>query len=149
MKLSHLLAAMLLLVSPSFAQDSAQVIDGDTIKLAGMTYRLWGIDAPEGKQACADGWPAGLEAHQALAALLNNKTVVCEAKTRDRYGRTVALCRADGMDVQAAMVRSGMAWAFVRYSADYLNEEAAAKEAGQGVHAHNCRPAWEWRAERK
>jgi endonuclease YncB( thermonuclease family) len=145
MKILHLLATALLLASPSFAQ----VVDGDTIKLAGMTYPLWGIDAPEGKQACANGWPAGLEAHQALAALLNNKTVVCEAKTRDRYGRTVALCRADGMDVQAAMVRSGMAWAFTQYSADYVREEAEAKSERLGIHAHACQPAWEWRAERK
>src|SRR5476649_914254 len=35
------------------------VTDGDTIKLNGTTYRLWGIDAPESKQLCADGWPAG------------------------------------------------------------------------------------------
>jgi len=35
------------------------VTDGDTIKMAGTTYRLWRIDAPETHQACADGWAAG------------------------------------------------------------------------------------------
>jgi endonuclease YncB( thermonuclease family) len=34
------------------------VTDGDTIKLEGTTYRIWGIDAAESKQACADGWMA-------------------------------------------------------------------------------------------
>ena len=42
----------LTLATPVFAQAA---IDGDTIKLDGMTYRLWGIDAPESKQACGDG----------------------------------------------------------------------------------------------
>ena len=73
----------------------------------------------------------------------------CEARGHDRYGRTIGLCRAEGIDIQAAMVSAGMAWAFTRYSTDYSNEEAAAKAAGLGVHAHNCQPAWEWRAERK
>jgi endonuclease YncB( thermonuclease family) len=28
------------------------IVDGDTIKLNGTTYRLWGIDAPEMHQTC-------------------------------------------------------------------------------------------------
>jgi endonuclease YncB( thermonuclease family) len=31
---------------------------GDTIKVDGATYRLWGIDAPELHQSCPDGFPA-------------------------------------------------------------------------------------------
>jgi endonuclease YncB( thermonuclease family) len=47
------------------------------------------------------------------------------------------------------MVREGMAWAFVRYSADYIEQEQRAKADGLGVHAHACVPAWEWRAQRR
>ena len=61
----------------------------------------------------------------------------------------IGLCRADGVDIQAAMVRSGMAWAFVRYSSDYVREEDQAKAERLGVHAHGCEPAWEWRAGQK
>ena len=43
-------------VSPIFAQ---VITDGDTLEQGGVTYRLWGIDAPEAKQVCPDGWPAG------------------------------------------------------------------------------------------
>lgn len=134
------------LAMPVLAQT---VTDGDTIKLNGTTYRLWGIDAPESKQACADGWPAGQEATKALSDLIRGRAVTCEARTQDRYGRTVGLCRADGRDVGAAMVGTGMAWAFRRYSSDYLAEETEAKTAGLGVHTHGCQPAWEWRAERR
>ena len=66
--------------------------------------------------------------------------------TQDRYGRTVALCFADDVNLSVAMVRAGMAWAFVRYSRDYVTQEAEAKAAGRGVPAHQCEKAWEYRA---
>ena len=53
----------------------------------------------------------------------------------DRYGRSVAVCRADGRDLGADMVSAGMAWAFTRYSSDYVSQERAAIGAGIGVHA--------------
>ena len=125
------------------------ITDGDTIKQGGVIYRLWGIDAPESQQSCPDGWPAGRLATTHLQTLLKGRQVVCEAKDTDRYGRTVAVCRAGGEDLGALMVRSGMAWAFVRYSSDYVDQEARAKSAGVGVHAHGCVPAWEWRAQQR
>lgn len=54
-----LLVSVVLLGAPAAAQT---VTDGDTIKMDGITYRLWGIDAPETKQDCADGWTAGRRA---------------------------------------------------------------------------------------
>jgi endonuclease YncB( thermonuclease family) len=47
------------------------------------------------------------------------------------------------------MVELGMAWAFTRYSSDYVSQENAAIGARLGVHAHDCRKAWDWRARRK
>jgi endonuclease YncB( thermonuclease family) len=96
------------------------VVDGDTIKLDVTTYRIWGIDSAETKQACGDGWMAGKEATTAMLDLVRGRPIACEAKAKDRYGRTVALCRADGRDLGAAMVSAGMAWAFTRYSSAML-----------------------------
>ena len=48
-----------LLASVAAAAGDASITDGDTLKLDGITYRLLGIDAPETKQDCPDGWPAG------------------------------------------------------------------------------------------
>lgn len=132
------------------ARTSAQTVtDGDTIKLNGTTYRLWGIDAPETKQDCLDGWPAGRLATTHLRSLISGRNVICERKDTDRYGRTVAICRASGEDLGALMVRDGYAWAFLRYSRDYADEEALAKADRAGVHRHNCTPAWDWRDERR
>ena len=138
----------LAIVTAPSVVEAQTAVDGDTIRLDGTTYRLWGIDAPELAQACT-GWAAGVEATRALAAMMSGKTVTCEPRTRDRYGRTVAVCRAGGMDLAAAMVRAGMACAFVRYARDYVIEEDSAKRAGLGVHGHPCVAAWDWRVQQR
>jgi endonuclease YncB( thermonuclease family) len=124
------------------------VTDGDTLKVDGTIYRLWGIDAPESKQWCGD-YPAGIMATGTLQMLIKGKTVVCEPKATDRYGRTVAICRADGEDLGRAMVQLGMAWAFVRYSRDYFDQEAQARAETLGVHAYACLFPWDWRAQHR
>lgn len=139
----RLLGLALLVAAPAAAQT---ITDGDTIKQGGMTYRLWGIDAPETKQDCPDGWPAGRMATTRLLELTAGRSIVCQERDKDRYGRTVAICKAGGEDVGAILVREGLAWAFVRYSQDYVEQEAKAKAERLGVHGHDCQPAWEWRA---
>jgi hypothetical protein len=91
-----------------------------------VTWRLWGIDAPECRQACADGWPAGRESTAALRRLIEGRAIVCELRGHDRYGRSIGLCRAGGKDLGAELVSAGMAWAFTRYSSDYVREKRAA-----------------------
>lgn len=125
------------------------IANGDTIKLNGATYRLWGIDAPESRQICADGWPAGHLAATRLRALVKGRTVHCEERDRDPYGNIVAVCKVAGEDLGAVLVREGLAWAFVRHSEDYESQEALAKKEGLGIHAHACTPAWEWRAQHR
>src|ERR1700682_2111899 len=80
MKLPALAAALALAASPTLAQ-SARVVDGDTLKVDGVTYRLWGIDAPESHQPCADGWPAGRAATEHLRALIGERHVSCRARS--------------------------------------------------------------------
>jgi endonuclease YncB( thermonuclease family) len=48
--------------------------EGGTINLDGTTYRIWGIDAAETKQTCADGWMAGQEASKAMLEPVRDET---------------------------------------------------------------------------
>jgi len=59
------------------------------------------------------------------------------------------ICRVSGEDLGAIMVREGFAWAFTRYSVDYVDQQEEARRANRGVHAHDCVPAWEWRAQQR
>lgn len=128
----------------------AVAIDGNTIRMDGTTYRLWGIDAPELDQRCyPQGWRAGIVAARALADMIGRRPVTCEAKGQDGLGRTVALCRAGGRDLGAAMVVSGMALAAAAEGSDYVGQEVQAMRARVGVHAHACLAPSEWRAQRQ
>jgi endonuclease YncB( thermonuclease family) len=128
---------------------SAQAIDGNTIKMNGTTWRLWGIDAPELDQRCyPNGWPAGIEAARALAAMIEQRPVTCDARSLDRDGRTVALCRTEGRDIGAAMVVDGLALASSRGGDGYVALEARAMQSRAGLHGHACLAPEEWRAQR-
>jgi len=79
----------LLLALVTLPASAQTVTDGDTIKLDGTRWRLWGIDAPETQQTCADGWPARIEVTAAMRRLIEGKLVTCEARGHDRYRRTI------------------------------------------------------------
>src|SRR5918995_1471160 len=128
----------------------AVAIDGNTIKKDGITYRLWGIDAPELDQRCyPQGWRAGFVAARALAAMIERRPVICEAKGEDAYGRMVALCRVEGRDLGAAMVVSGLARAVTADGGDYVEQEVQAMRARVGLHGHACLSPSEWREQRR
>lgn len=144
-----LTSTMMLLAIPALSQPRPEVIDGDTLRLNGVTWRLHGIDAPEAKQTCADGWWAGQEAHRALGRIVWTRKVECEEIAKDRYGRSVGRCTADGEDIGTQMVREGYAWAFTRYSWKYLPEEWLARWDGLGVHKRECARPWDWRTAKR
>ena len=56
-----------------------------------------------------------------------HKQTRCEGEERDNYKRLIARCIAGNGDVNAAMVREGYAWAYVKYSQEYVGLEHAAK----------------------
>ena len=126
----------------------ASVIDGDTIEIHGQRIRLHGIDAPEAERTCtAEGkeWRCGEEATFALANETAEHWVRCEEKDRDRYRRVVAICYMGTHDLNAMMVRQGWALAYRRYSMDYVDEEAEAKEARAGLWRGEFTAPWGWR----
>jgi micrococcal nuclease len=119
-----------------------QVIDGDTVVLAGgAKVRVLGIDAPELEK---DGRPADFLAHKAkatLAELTLNRTVDLEYDRLryDHYGRLLAyLFLPDHTLVNAELVRRGLARVYfispnLRYQKDLLAAQQEAIGAQRGV----------------
>ena len=126
----------------------ARVVDGDSLALAGERIRLHGIDAPESAQTCVAGgarWRCGEQATRGLRERIGGRTVACEERDVDRYGRIVAMCRAGGEDLNAWMVERGFAFAYRRYSRAYVGEEAAARSARRGLWRGDFVAPWDWR----
>lgn len=145
------LLVFLFLISPAAAATlagQADIIDGDTIKIGGIPVRLYGIDAPEGRQTCErDGriFGCGKQSTQALAALIAGKPVQCEIVGRDDYARALGICSVGDIELNRSMVRNGSAFAFIKYSDRYAADQNAAEVAKAGLWAGTFVKPWEWR----
>jgi endonuclease YncB( thermonuclease family) len=139
-----LLAARLDRVETRRTQGAAIVNDGDSITLGTERIRMRGIDAPEYAQTCRkDGtnYPCGKLARQSLVRLISGKPVSCSGWHRDRYGRLLGDCKADGKDLNRAQVEAGWAVAY----GDFETEEAAARAGKAGIWAGTFDEPQDWR----
>jgi len=143
----RVLAALLLaLVLPAWAQQArvASVHDGDTLRLeGGQRVRLWGIDAPELKQAY------GVQARDHLAHLVEGRAVVLQPHGEDRYGRLLAVVVVAGRSVNEDLLSAGLAWWFKKYTPGevrYEQLEARARARRVGLWAQRSPEApWDFR----
>jgi endonuclease YncB( thermonuclease family) len=127
----------------------AWIVDGDSIRIGGVSIRLEGIDAPEWDQSCTDAngkaWLCGQAATRRLREHARGQSLTCAPRAHDRYGRVVASCTMpDGLDLNAWLVREGLAIAS-GHSGIYRDEEAEAKAAKHGIWAGSFMPPSEWR----
>lgn len=150
--LAALAVATIVLPTPSAtladATGEAQVIDGDTLQVAGERVRLQGIDAPESRQSCSVGgigYACGENAKRLLMGATAGKVITCKGEKRDRYGRLVAVCYAGDDDLNAMMVRDGWALAYRRYGKEYVGAETEARAQGAGMWQGTFVEPWEWR----
>ena len=149
-----ILALAAALPSPLLAETLRGVVvgvsDGDTLTLLtadniSVRIRLAEIDAPE-----VHGQPFGAAAKSALSALAFRRRATADVVTTDQYGRRVALVEVDGVNVNAAMVRQGLAWAYLRYQTDpaYSAMEAKARAGKIGLWSAQAPPPippWQFR----
>jgi len=114
------------------------VVDGDSLRTSDGDIRILNIDAPELHQTCRDEkgreWSCGREARKRMVALIAGGDVVCTSSARDKYGRTLATCKAKGVDdLGAAMVRDGWAINFGGENGPYVALEDEARAAKRGI----------------
>ena len=133
--------------SADFSGKVVGVTDGDTVTVLDgriqVKVRLSGIDAPEKAQ------PFGNRAKQALSNLVHGQEVRVVGNAKDRNGRTIGKIYRDNLDVNAEMVRLGMAWVFRRYASKgsplfQVEEEARQAKRGLWIDATPT-PPWQWR----
>ncbi|MEP4198322.1 MAG: thermonuclease family protein, partial [Aliishimia sp.] len=100
-------------------------------------------------QSCASQfggtWPCGAASSKRLSDLIDGKEISCDAHDRDPYGRIVASCAAEGLDIGAILVGEGLAWAFIEYSHDYAALETEARSKETGVWQAPTQTAWDYR----
>src|SRR5688572_22144707 len=138
--------------APALAQaisGPAVAIDGDTLDMTGFRIRLFGVDAVELSQTCERGgeaWRCGEDARAQLGAFVAGLTVTCEQRDTDAYGRMVAVCRADDLDLSAAMARAGYAVALTDFSGAYVPSVDAARALRAGIWGAEFAEPSAWRA---
>ena len=125
------LALVLPMAMPAFAeetltrtiQDNARVLDADVIIVGKQRVILWGVDAPERGQTCVlSGKPWGCydAAKRKLELLAGRGEVTCMLLGEpDPFNRYFGVCESGGEDINAEMVRSGMALAYLDQTDDY------------------------------
>jgi endonuclease YncB( thermonuclease family) len=139
--------------TPPFGPDARIVsIDGDTLRAAnGAEYRIFGIDAPELHQTCKEAngksWACGRAAKTRLTVLMKGGNVACEARAKDRFGRTVAVCSAEGVpDLGEALVRQGYAIDLGGAAGNpYRDAEAEARSEKRGIWRGTFERPSDWR----
>jgi len=120
----------LLLTLAAMAEPVCNVVDGDTFHFCdGTKVRLDGIDAPE------HGEPFYWEARRGLAFQLQGKDIQTLNCHTDKTGKRQA-CKVlvDGRDIQAELVKQGLAWDWPKYSKGrYASQENQAKDGKGGL----------------
>lgn len=123
------------------------VMDGDSVLVLRdnkkIKVRLANIDAPEMAQ------PYGKESRLALVKLILKKQVHISSRAVDTYGRLIAELTVSGINVNAEMVRSGMAWEYSHFHRDknYLALQTEAQQARRGLWGESGQPVQpeQWR----
>jgi endonuclease YncB( thermonuclease family) len=132
-------------LTPETLAGFGEAVDGDSLLLAGQKVRLKGVDAPEMNQYCQNrvgrDYACGVEAKRWLRAQLQRGAVTCRIEGRDRYNRMLGVCAVGQSDLNAAIVREGVA---VAYGA-YAREEREAQRAQAGLWAGKFATPSEWR----
>ena len=132
-------------------------MDGDTLVLKDdrgnmLTVRLYGIDAPEGRQSM------GSESRANMQRIAKGKRVRIKRLYVDNYQRTVAIVflsngkQVDDLSLNERQVQDGMAWVYDFFCKSqecntWKFEEAMAKTRKIGIWKNPApTPPWQWRA---
>ncbi len=91
---------------PTF-NSAARVINGDTLQIQGRYFKLYGIDAPEANQTCADksgrSYNCGRRAALWLKGWIGDNILECRIMQQDSKGNMVGTCSLGEYDLPALL----------------------------------------------
>ena len=128
--------ASLSLIGGKTVDGRAYGVGADTLRVAGATVKLTGIDAPETEQRCGTGaraWRCGAAAEAALSRLISGRNVKCSLSGSDDAGRALGQCFMGERDVAGELVRLGHVFADGSILVRYASQEREARSAKAGL----------------
>lgn len=137
---------------PQIVEGHIQRIDGgDAFVLNGMPFRLYALAAPVIAQKCKDRhgfeYNCGYLSARKLKEFVGQDSVSCRIMSRNPKGELMAACNVGGIDVGAAMVEAGWAFALPQIAPVYVPYEQKAREKRSGLWEGSFKMPWEWEAE--
>lgn len=128
---------------------SVRVINGDTLMMNNHYIRLYGIDAPETNQNCANkngrSYQCGRVAATWLRDWIMDNKLECRIMQRDAKGNMVGVCSLGQYDLGAAMVNAGWALAYTKYTSIYLPYQEQAMKSRVGLWQGKFYTPEDWR----
>ena len=146
--LISILSLVFILTINDIKSQELKVIDGDTIHLKGEKIRFTGIDTPELKQTCIKEGienPCGVTAKKILINKIGNNTVECISEGKDQYKRILAECFVNNESLSSYLVRSGYAFAYRKYSKNFIPDEDYARINKLGMWSMEFDYPWDYR----
>ena len=146
--LISILSLVFFLTINDIKSQELKVVDGDTIHLNGEKIRFSGIDTPELKQTCLKEGiqnPCGVTAKQILIAKIGNNNVKCISEGKDQYKRILAECFVNNESLSSYLVRSGYAFAYRKYSKNFIPDEDYARINKLGMWSMEFDYPWDYR----
>ena len=129
---------------------AVRVINGDTLEIQGSYFKLYGIDAPEANQSCADrqgrSYNCGREAALWLKNWITTNELECRVMQQDTKGNMVGTCSLGQYDIGAALVNAGWAVSYQKYTDIYVPYERQAQMNKRGLWQGTFYMPWDWRA---
>ena len=146
--LISILSLVFFLTINDIKSQELKVVDGDTIHLNGEKIRFTGIDTPELKQTCLKEGiqnPCGVTAKQILIGKIGNNNVKCISEGKDQYKRILAECFVNNESLSSYLVRSGYAFAYRKYSKNFIPDEDYARNNKLGMWSMEFDYPWDYR----
>lgn len=128
---------------------AVNVISGDTLEFDGHYLRLYGVDAPENNQSCADAsgrsYNCGRQAAAWLSSWLQDNVLECRIMQQDERGNIIGVCSLGPYDIGAALVNAGWAVAYPAHTDIYMPYQQQASENKRGLWQGEFYMPWDWR----